>query len=294
MADLPNDFWSGWIILITVISFIGLVWLVVSVYTAAPPDPSDVEHTTWDENLKEGISPAPLWWFWLIFAAMVFSVFYLMFYPGLGSFKGAFQWSQGGEYNERRESFEENFQPVRESVVAMNLDEIQADPDLMEHASHVFIANCAACHGYEAQGQANLFPDLRNESWQWGGTAKDIETTLRQGRAGVMNGWQALLGDEGVENVANYVTVLGTQAAEGHPGQAQYNQVCFACHGMDGAGNPLLGAPSLIDDEWLYGDSIGAIQESIRDGRNGFMPAFEGRLDDFQIKLLVAWLSDGE
>ena len=53
MADMPNDFWSGWIILITLISFIALAWLVVSVYTAAPPkDPNEVDHTTWDGNLQ--------------------------------------------------------------------------------------------------------------------------------------------------------------------------------------------------------------------------------------------------
>ena len=83
MADMPNDFWSGWIILITLISFIGLVWLVVSVYTAAPPNDAEVDHTTWDDNLKEGMNQAPLWWFWMIFAMMVFSVFYLMLYPGI-------------------------------------------------------------------------------------------------------------------------------------------------------------------------------------------------------------------
>jgi hypothetical protein len=32
----------------------------------------------------------------LILGLMVFSVAYLMLYPGLGSFKGAMEWSQAG------------------------------------------------------------------------------------------------------------------------------------------------------------------------------------------------------
>ncbi len=291
MADMPNDFWSGWIILITVISFISLVWLVISVYTAAPPTPEEVEHTIWDGNLEEGLNPAPLWWFWLIFAMMVFSVFYLMFYPGLGSFKGAFQWSQGGELSERYSAFNENFTELRAEIAAMELAELQADEALMGSASDLYKQNCAACHGYEAQGQANLFPDLTDGIWQWGGSPENIEQTLLNGRTAVMASWDALLGQQGVTDVANYVLVVGTPEAEGHPGQARFNQICAACHGTDGTGNPLLGAPSLVDDVWLYGGDVDTIRTTLREGRNGRMPAFGDKLDDAQIRLLVAWLT---
>ena len=291
MADMPNDFWSGWIILITLISFIALAWLVISVYTAAPPDPNEVEETIWDGNLEEGQNPAPLWWFWLIFAMMVFSVFYLMFYPGLGSFKGAFQWSQGGELSERHSAFNENFTELRAEIAAMPLDAIRADDALMGSASDLYKQNCAACHGYEAQGQANLFPNLTDGIWQWGGSPENIEQTLLNGRVAVMTSWEALLGQQGVTDVANYVLVVGSPEAEGHPGQARFNQICSACHGIEGTGNPLLGAPSLVDDVWLYGGDVETIRTTLREGRNGRMPAFGEKLDDAQIRLLVAWLT---
>ena len=293
MADMPNDFWSGWIIVVTLISFIGLIWLVVSVYTAAPPDPDEVEHTTWDENLQEGINPAPLWWFWMIFAMMVFSVFYLMLYPGMGSFQGAFQWSQGGRLEDRVDDFEDQFAEMRAEIATMPLAQIQADEALMGSASDLFEQNCAACHGYEAQGQANLFPNLGDDIWQWGGTPENIEQSIRSGRIAVMTGWAPVLGPEGVNNVANYVQVIGTPEAEGHPGQAHFNQVCGACHTPAGTGNILLGAPDLTDDDWLYGSDIETIRATIRGGRNGVMPAFAEKLDDTQIRLLVAWLNRG-
>ena len=84
---------------------------------------------------------------------------------------------------------------------------------------------------------------------------------------------------------------MGKGNTNGHPGQAQYNQLCIACHGLDGSGNTMFGAPSLIDEVWLYGDSDEAVQHSIGVGRTGKMPAFGERLDDTQIRLLVAWLT---
>ena len=46
---------------------------------------------------------------------------------------------------------------------------------------------------------------------------------------------------------------------------------CAACHGTEGAGNQ--GFPVLADNDWLYGGSIQAIEQSILNGRNGNMPA---------------------
>jgi len=291
MADMPNDFWSGWIIVVTLVSFVGLVWLVVSVYTAAPPNASEVEHTIWDENLQEGINPAPLWWFWMIFVMMVFSVFYLMLYPGMGSFKGAFHWSQAGRLEDRVDDFKDQFNDLRAEIAQMPLEEIQASDSLMASGDDLFEQNCAACHGYEGQGQANLFPDLMDEIWQWGGTPENIEQSIRFGRTAVMAGWATVLGQVGVTNVANYVQVIGTTEAQGHPGQTQFNQVCAACHTPAGTGNILLGAPNLTDDDWLYGSDIDTIRTTIIGGRNGQMPAFNDILDDTQVRLLVAWLT---
>ena len=290
MADMPTDFWSGWIVLLTVVSFAALGWLLYGVYFADDGD-TPAEHTVWDGNLREGAAPAPMWWFWLIFALMVFSVFYLMFYPGLGSFKGALEWSQGGRLDERQHAFEAQFSELRGEIAAMPLAELREDEDLMGSAAEIYEQNCAVCHGLQAQGQANLFPNLNDGVWQWGGDPASIEQTLRNGRLGLMVGWGEVLGQEGVNNVADYVLVLGTPEAEGHPGQAQFNQVCIACHTAAGTGNVLLGAPDLTDDVWLYGSDLETIRTTIRGGRAGQMPAFGEQLDDTQIRLLVAWLT---
>jgi cytochrome c oxidase cbb3-type subunit 3 len=233
-----------------------------------------------------------MWWFWLILALMVFSVIYLMLYPGLGSFQGALKWSQGGRLNESLAQYEVEFGGIRKLVAQAQVETLQADPAIMASAQRVFDRNCAVCHGYDAAGQASYFPDLTDSEWQWGGSQAQIEQSIRSGRNALMVGWEQVLGASGVNQVADYIAVLGTGVGvvAGHPGQTEYNQFCIACHGPDGSGNIALGAPSLVDDVWLYGNSSEALVQSIAIGRAGVMPAFGERLDDTQVKMLVALL----
>lgn len=290
---MPSDFWSGWIIVITVTSFIGLGWLIFSIYSSDHTAHDEGESgPVWDGNLREGSNPAPLWWFWFILALMVFTVFYLMLYPGLGSFKGALKWSQGGRLDASLVAFENEFGGIRNLIAGADLETLQADAALMRSAQRVFDRNCAVCHGYDAAGQAALFPDLTDDDWQWGDSPEQIEQSIRLGRNAAMVSWSAILGgDDGVAGMVEFLGMLGTDDADGHPAQVQYNTFCVACHGDEGQGNIALGAPNLVDDVWLYGRTDEALTKSLVEGRFGEMPAFDSRLDDTQVRLLVALLS---
>lgn len=292
MADMPTDFWGGWIAVITLVSLAALGWLLFSVYFSADATDEGEAHV-WDETLEEGSNPAPMWWFWLILAAMVFSVVYLILYPGLGSYSGVLKWSQGGRLDESFASYSQQFGDIRSSIATASLDSLRNDEAIMASARRIFDRKCGICHGSDAKGQASRFPNLTDDEWQWGGDAAQIEQTIRGGRQALMVGWQATLGEDGVNEVARYVRGLGPdgQTRDGGRGKTIYNQFCIACHGVTGEGNVMLGAPSLIDDVWLYGGSTEDIAQSIAKGRNGFMPAFNERLDDTQVRMLIAWLT---
>lgn len=293
MADLPTGFWSGWIIVITLVSLCALLWLTISIYFGADankePDP-DTE-PVWDNDLREGSNAPPLWWFWLLLATLVFSLVYLMLFPGLGSYPGLLNWSQGSRVANSYENFEQNFAEVRAEIAASSLATIQNDLNLMQTAERIYKRECSACHGPDARGQASLFPNLADVDWQWGSSAEQIEQTIRAGRNANMLAWQAVLGDDNVDQVASYILQMGDGGSASHAGKAAYDQNCAACHGIDGTGNTLLGAPNLADDIWLYGGDLETVKASISAGRNGVMPAFSNRLDDAQIKLLVAMLA---
>jgi len=292
MADMPTDFWSGWIAVITLVSLAALGWLVFSIYFSADSQEEGETHV-WDETLREGSNPAPMWWFWLILTTMVFSVVYLMLYPGLGSYKGALKWSLGGRLDESIMSYNEQFGEERERIANATLISLRGDLAIMASARRIFDRKCGICHGSDARGQASRFPNLLDDEWQWGGDPVQIEQTIRAGRQATMIAWQAVLGDDGVRAVARYVGDLGndSQTSVNERGKTLYETNCVVCHGASGEGNTLLGAPGLADSIWLYGGSIEDIEQSIALGRNGFMPAFDDRLDDTQLRMLVAWLT---
>ena len=94
---------------------------------------------------------------------------------------------------------------------------------------------------------------------------------------------QQILGDQEMLNFANSYT------------NAIFGDYCAACHGSSGQG--VEGRfPTLLDDDWLYGGTVEAIQESVTDGREGMMPAFKGEISDADIGQLadfVIGLSQG-
>ncbi|MFQ6021090.1 MAG: cytochrome-c oxidase, cbb3-type subunit III [Acidiferrobacterales bacterium] len=293
MADLPTDFWGGWIVIITVVSLCGLGWLVFSVYFSSSKPEKTTTHV-WDETLHEGVNPPPMWWFWMILILMVVTVSYLMLYPGLGSFRGVLKWSQGGQLKESAASYEIEYGAVRQQWLEVSLDKLANNEGAMHTASRMFKNNCAICHGVDARGQASYFPDLTDDNWQWGGTPEQIRETIVNGRNGAMPPWGAALGREGVFNVTEYVLKLsGRQQVDknvARAGEEKFKQLCVACHGPEGKGNPSLGAPNLTDDVWLYGGSQRAVMKSIAEGRQGRMPAFKDFLGEARVHLLAAYV----
>ena len=59
------------------------------------------------------------------------------------------------------------------------------DPQVLAAARRVYDRNCAVCHGSEATGQASMFPNLRDDDWQWGGLPAQVEQSIRGGRQAV-------------------------------------------------------------------------------------------------------------
>ena len=68
---------------------------------------------------------------------------------------------------------------------------------------------------------------------------------------------------------------------------------CAACHGNEGRGN--IGFPVLVDDDWLYGGTIGDIHTTLLNGRKANMPAYGKSSTEAEIDLLADYvISNGE
>ncbi|HEX2795456.1 MAG TPA: cytochrome-c oxidase, cbb3-type subunit III [Immundisolibacter sp.] len=285
--------WSWYVTVLSLANILACVWLIRWTAKKRPGEGSAADTTghEWD-GLKEYNNPMPRWWLGLFYITIVFALGYLLLYPGLGNFKGLLGWTQIGAYEAEVEAVERDVAPLFAKYAALPIPELAKDPAAMATGRRLFVTNCAVCHGADGHGSRG-FPNLADNIWHWGGAPEQIEQTITQGRTGMMMAWGAALGEDGVKAVATYVRSLGGHAgdpAQVAAGREKYQTFCIACHGPEGKGNPMLGAPDLTDDYWLYGGSEQIIQTSIRDGRQGVMPAQKDLLSAERIHVLAAYV----
>ncbi|MBT8064513.1 MAG: cytochrome-c oxidase, cbb3-type subunit III [Gammaproteobacteria bacterium] len=292
MQDL-NSFWNWFVIIITVISILGCWWLLHWTKGVSDRSEDDVGSTghVWDEDLKELNTPLPRWWLHLFNITIIFALAYLVLFPGLGNFAGTLGWTQVQQYNAEVEAATASQETVYSRFRDMDPAALMADAEAMEIGGRLFGNNCAMCHGSDGRG-ATGFPNLTDGDWQWGEGYEQIMTAINKGRMAMMPAQGAVLGEDGVLEMVAYVQQLSGQKADADlaaAGKARF-MVCGACHGMEGKGNPLLGAPNLTDDIWLYGGHPSDIEYTLLNGRNGNMPAFEETLSEDRRRILAAYV----
>jgi cytochrome c oxidase cbb3-type subunit 3 len=287
--------WSLFVILVTILNILACVWLLR--WTSKPRSATekigggaDTGHV-WDKDLREYNNPLPRWWLWVFYITVAFGLVYLVLYPGLGTFRGIKGWTQQGQYEAERAAAEQQAAAYLAPFAAMTVPQLAADGKAMATARNLFQVNCAQCHGSDGGG-AKGFPNLADKNWQWGGDPDTIVQTIAAGRMAAMPPWGQVLGAAGVDSVVAYVQQLSGQQADATlaaAGQPLFETNCAACHGIDGKGNPLLGAPNLTDAIWLYGGDGDTLKATLEYGRNGQMPAFGERLGEQRVRLLAAY-----
>lgn len=289
------------IIVFTLLNMAACLWLMWWTARTRVPAPhaqrdetSGVDTTghVWDGDLEELNNPLPRWWLGLFVITVIFGAGYLIFYPGLGNYSGVSNWTSTGELHARVEQQQQLFETRMAPLRDLSLTELARNPQAMGTARNLFNANCAACHGSDARG-ARGFPNLTDDDWLWGNDEQVILQTIAEGRHGIMPPLGGAMGEQGVNEVASYVVSLsGGTAPEDwvKAGEARFQMLCVACHGMDGKGNPLLGAPDLTDDIWLHGGDFQTIRDTITNGRDNQMPAHGEALGETRVRLLAAYV----
>ncbi len=260
----------------------------------------------WD-GISEYNIPAPRWWLIVWIICILWSIGYWVFYPTWpvsgGNTKGSLNWTQQSQLAESQKEISDKRDVFFDKIAKSDFQQIQKDPELMEFAINggraAFKENCAACHGTGAQG-AKGFPNLNDDDWLWGGKISDIYQTIKYGirsshdktRFSQMPsfGIDKILKKEEIEDVVEYVMSLSDSTKHNQKGESIFKANCVACHGANGKGDRLVGAPNLSDAIWLYGNSKEDITFTVTYAHAGVMPYWVGRLDDNTIKQLSLYV----
>ena len=286
-----SSFWSLWIIILTTIMLIGIVWILFSNRKTKNTGPDATTGHIYD-GIEEYDNPLPAWWFYLFVISIVYGIGYLIAYPGMGNFKGVLNWTQVNQWEKQIEQAEQKYGAIFAQYRDMPVAQLAQDAKALKMGQRMFANNCAQWHGGDARGSYG-FPNLTDGEWLFGGTPEQIKTSIVQGRSGLMPAWGTPLGDAGVINVSNYVLSLSgrdVDSASAEAGKEKFAMFCAGCHGAEGTGNIAFGAPDLTNNIWLYGGSPGLVQRTVRSGRNGQMPSHKNILSEDKIHLLTAYI----
>ncbi|NWG53031.1 MAG: cytochrome-c oxidase, cbb3-type subunit III [Hydrogenophilaceae bacterium] len=267
----------------------------------------------WD-GVKELDTPLPRWWLYIFYATIVAAVIYWVLMPAWplvnGYTKGVLNYSDRRIVMENVGALETARAADYARLRDASFDDIIADQSLQEFAlaagEAAFGDNCATCHGAGGAG-APGYPSLADNVWIWGGTLADIEHTITVGvRSGHPQarfsqmpafGRDGLLAPRQIADVTEYVLSLSEarrraapDAAAAARGAIVYAEQCAICHGANAAGDRAQGAPSLVDDIWLYGGSREEVRRQIETGRGGVMPNWDRRFDPGLIRALAVYV----
>ena len=320
-----SSFWSIWISVLSLGTLVGcyllLRWCLKNF--AGVEEGESMGHTF--DGIEELNNPLPKWWSTFFLLTIVWGFGYLLVYPGLGNWAGLFGWTSSNQgilnieeskakaeyakannlivqYDMEVKLADERYGPIFDAFAERDIKDLATSSDEEAIAARkvgqrLFLQNCSQCHGSDARGTTG-FPNLTDNDWLYGGKPYDIKHSIMHGRQGQgMIGWETMLGgDKGVKDVTAFVLSLsGREAKEGSVEQGKtLFAMCASCHGADGKGsapmNLPIGAPNLSDNEWLYGGSERIIQESVRNGRAGVMPAWSDILGEKKVHVISAFV----
>lgn len=294
--------WSLYISVLTVGTLVAMAWLLHASGRPPPPQSEGTPKPHRFDGIEEQDNPLPPWWRWMFAATLVFAVVYLLLYPGLGNWRGLWPavegkagWSSAEQWAQEQAQAEARYAPLYARYGALPVEALTANPQALATGARLFANRCATCHGADGRG-APGFPNLADGLWRWGANVAAIKASIGQGRLAVMPPWGAVLGEQGSRDAAAYVLRLngrasGNNSADPANGERLYAQFCIACHGPQAKGNPLIGAPDLTQAAgFIYGAGFEQVRMSIRDGRQGHMPAQAPLMGDDRVHLLAAYV----
>lgn len=287
-----NEFWNWWVIAIIVIN-IGGCFLLLH-WTRTLKIKSSSKGTTGHvfDGIEEYNNSLPRWWLNMFYITLIFSIGYLVLYPGLGKFEGILGWTSESQLEEEVDAAKQTYQPLFDKYINIPIEELATIKQATEMGKRIFVNTCFGCHGSDARGNPG-YPNLTDNDWLWGGEPADIELSIANGRIGIMPAFGQSLKAHQIDELVNYIGQLSgnkVDETKALAGSSTFKEHCILCHGENAKGNPMVGAPNLTDNIWLHSGSRQGIADTIRNGRMNEMPKHDEILGRAKVHLVAAYV----
>lgn len=139
------------------------------------------------------------------------------------------------------------------------------------------LEHCTVCHGSQLKGNSNIgAPRLTDlPTWYIQRQLKNFKEGIRGNHPKDTTGGEMMfvvsqLPDDEIQDIAQWVTTTKSSkptpsiTANVHDGKRLY-QTCAACHGANGHGNKMLGAPALSGlNDWYILTQLNHFREGLR------------------------------
>lgn len=159
------------------------------------------------DGISELDNPPPPWFMWLFYSTVLFAGVYLVRYTWMH-----YAPSQVEEYNQDMKAI-----VAMKAKAAGNVDEnnvtVETDKTRIAEAASLFKEKCAVCHGEKGEGKNG--PNLTDDNWIHGNSAKDIFKTIKYGvlEKGMV-AWKDQISPVKMKALTTYIlTLRGTNPA---------------------------------------------------------------------------------
>lgn len=175
----------------------------------------EVSHTSTDkdrmldhnyDDIQELDNPIPAWFMWLFYGTVAFAIVYMINYHVLGTGK-----LQEEEYQAQVEQAEIDYQVYLQTVgdkINAETVTLLTDENAIADGQELFMKNCVACHGKQAEG-TQIAPNLTDEYWLHGGGVKNVFRTITDGvELKGMKSWKKDFSTVEIQKIASFIISL--------------------------------------------------------------------------------------
>lgn len=183
--------------------------------------PVEKEETIMTEHVYDGIreldNNLPLWWKYMFYATIVFSVVYLYYYHFSGPGKLQIE-EYEYELAVAKQEIDEYMKNSANSIDETNVT-VLTDAAAIDNGKALYLQNCAACHG--KAGEGGVGPNLTDEYWMHGGGVKNVFRTIKHGvPQNGMIAWKTQLSPKNIQEITSFILSLeGTNPPNAKPAQ---------------------------------------------------------------------------